>query len=148
MGEYHDLYLKSDILLLADVFEKFREASKVNYGLDPTHYLTSPGLAWDAMLLITGINLDLITDIDMQLFIERGMRGGISYIAHRHAVANNKYMENYNESEESSYISDLDANSLYGWAMSKPLPYGDFRWVEPKYYVVKKKVLDISMKLI
>ena len=104
MGEYHDLYLKSDILLLADVFENFREASKVNYGLDPTHYLTSPGLAWDAMLRMTGINLDLITDIDMQLFIERGMRGGISYIAHRHAVANNKYMENYNESEESSYI--------------------------------------------
>ena len=119
MGEYHDLYLKSDILLLADVFENFREASKVNYGLDPTHYLTSPGLAWDAMLRMTGINLDLITDIDMQLFIERGMRGGISYIAHRHAVANNKYMENYNESEESSYISDLDANNLYGWAFFK-----------------------------
>ena len=128
MGEYHDLYLKSDLLLLADVFENFREASKANYGLDPTHYLTSPGLAWDAMLKMTKINLDLITDIDMQLYIEKGMRGGISYIAHRHVVANNKYMENYNEREESRYIMYLDANNL--WAMSKPLPYGNFKWVE------------------
>ena len=96
MGEYHDLYLKSDVVLLADVFENFREAFQANYRLDLCHYVTSPGLAWDAMLRMTGINLDLITDIDMQLFIEKGMRGGISYIAHLHAVANNKYMENYN----------------------------------------------------
>ena len=107
--------------------------------LDPPHYVTSPGLAWDAMLKMTKNNLDLITDIDMQLFIEKGMRGGISYIVHRHAKANNKYMKNYNEGEESSYIMYLDANNLYGWAMSKPLPYKNFKWVEPKYYGKKKQ---------
>ena len=129
MGEYHDLYLKSDILLLADVFENFRETCLINYKLETCHYVTSPGLAWDAMLKKTKLSLELLTDIDMQLFIEKGMRGGISYIAHRHAKANNKYMKNYNEGEESSYIMYLDPNNLYGWAMSKLLPYGNFRWV-------------------
>ena len=81
MGEYHDLYLKCDILLLADVFENFRKTCLTYYGLDPLHYVTSPGLAWDAMFKMTKMNLDLITDIDMQLFIEKGMRGGISYIS-------------------------------------------------------------------
>ena len=95
MGEYHDLYLKSDILLLADVFQNFRNTCLTYYGVDPPHYVSSPGLAWDAMLKMTKINLDLITDIDMQLFIKKGMRGGISYIAHRCAEANNQYMKNY-----------------------------------------------------
>ena len=139
MGEYHDLYLKSEILLLADVYENFRETCLANYGLDPPHYVTYPGLSWDAMLKMTGINLDLITDIDQLLFIERGRRGGISYIAHRHARSNNKYMKNYNPEEESSYIMYLDANNLYGWGMSRPLPYGNFRWPEPKYYAEKEK---------
>ena len=94
MGEYHDLYLKSDILLLTDVFENFRKTCLTYYGLDPLHFVSSPGLAWDAMLKMTKINLDLITDIDMQLFIKKGMRGGISYIAHRHAEGNNQYMKN------------------------------------------------------
>ena len=129
MGEYHDLYLKSDILLLTDVFENFRKTCLTYYGLDPLHYVTSPGLAWDAMLKMTKINLDLITDIDMQLFIEKGMRGGISYIAHRYAQANNKYMKNYDPSKVSCYIPYLDANNLYGWAMSQPLPYRNFKWI-------------------
>ena len=106
----------------------------LNYGLDPCHYISTPGLSWDAMLRMTGINLELITDIDQQLFIERGMRGGISYIAHRHARANNPYMEFYNPEDEKSYIIYLDANNLYGWAMSRPLPYRNFKWVEPKYH--------------
>ena len=110
-----------------------------NYGLDPAHYLTSPGLAWDAMLKMTGISLELITDIDMLLLIEKRMRGGISYIAHRHAKANNKYMENYNKGEQSRYIMYLDANNLYVWAMPKPLPCKNFRWVEPKYYGNNKR---------
>ena len=131
MGEYHDLYLKTDILLLTDVFENFRKTCLTYYKLDPLHYITSPGLAWDAMLKMTGINLELITDINMQLFIEKGLRGGISYIAHRHAEANNKYTHNYDPDKQSSYISYLDANNLYGWAMSKPLPYGKFKWVYP-----------------
>ena len=139
MGEYHDLYLKTDILLLVDVFENFRKTCLTYYGLDPLHYITSPGLAWDAMLKMTGINLELITDVDMQLFIEKGLRGGISYIAHRHAEANNKYMKNYYLDILSSYIMYLDANNLYGWAMSQPLPYGNFKWVEANSVIPKRK---------
>ena len=116
----------TDILLLADVFENFRKTCLKYYRLDPAHYFSAPGLSWDAMLKMTRINLDLISDIDMQLFIEKGMRGGISYIAHRYAKGNNKYMNDYRESEESSYIIYLYANNLYGWAMSEPLPCKDF----------------------
>ena len=129
MGQYHDLYLKSDILLLADIFENFREINLTNSGLDPCHYVSSPGLSWDAMQKMTGVRLDLISDVDMQYFIEKGMRGGISTITHRYAVANNKYMKNYDPEAESSYILYLDANNLYGWAMSQKLPTGDFRWI-------------------
>ena len=116
MGQYHDLYLKSDVLLLADIFQNFREINLTNSGLDPAHYVSSPGLSWDAMLKMTNVKLDLISDVDMQNFIEKGMRGGISTITHRHAVANNKYMrkENYDPEKESSYIPYLDANNLYG----------------------------------
>ena len=129
MGQYHDLYLKSDVLLLADVFENFREQYLHIYGLDPAHYVSVPSSSWDAMLKMTGVSLDLLSDVDMLNFIERGMRGGISTITHRHAVANYKYMENYNPKEESSYIPYLDANNLYGWAMSQKLPTGDFHWI-------------------
>ena len=139
MGEYHDLYLKTDILLLTDVFENFRKACLANYGLDPLHYITSPGLAWDAMLKMTKINLELITDIDMQLFIERGMRGGISTIIHRYAKANNKYINNYDPNEVISYLMYLDANNLYGWAMSEPLPYRNFKWVDASDVIPKRK---------
>ena len=139
MGEYHDLYLKTDILLLTDVFENFRKTCLTYYKLDPLHYITSPGLAWDAMLKMTKINLELITDIDMQLFIEKGLRGGISYIAHRHAEANNKYTRNYDPDKPSSYIMYLDANNLYGWAMSQPLPYRNFKWVMADSVIPKRK---------
>ena len=97
MGEYHDLYLKSDILLLADVFENFRKTCLQYYKLDPCRYFTSPGLSWDAMLKMTDIKLELMTDIDMFQFIEKGMRGGISYIANRYGKANNKYIKTYDE---------------------------------------------------
>ena len=132
MGEYHDLYLKSDILLLADVFENFRKTCLQYYKLDPCHYLTSPGLSWDAMLKMTGIKLELMTDIDMFQFIEKGMRGGTSYIANRYGEANNKYMKTYDEKAPSKYIMYLDANNLYGWAMSQYLPNGGFRWMTEK----------------
>ena len=114
MGEYHDLYLKSDILLLADVFENFRRTCLEYYKLDPCHYFTSPGLSWDAMLKMTNIKLELMVDIDMFQFIERGMRGGISYIANRYSKANNKYMKNYNNQLPKKYIVYLDVNNLVG----------------------------------
>ena len=124
------LYLTSDILLLADVFHNFRMTCKKIYGLDPCHYITSPGLAWDAMLKMTKIELELMSDVDMNLFIEKGLRGGISYIANRYGKANNKYiMKEYDEKEPSKYIMYLDANNLYGWAMSKYLPTGGFKWL-------------------
>ena len=132
MGEYHNLYLKSDILLLADVFENFRKTCLQYYKLDPSHYFTSPGLSWDAMLKMTDIKLELMTDIDMFQFIEKGMRGGISYIANRYGKANNKYMREYDEKAPSKYIMYLDANNLYGWAMSQYLPTGGFKWLTEK----------------
>ena len=133
MGEYHDLYLFTDVLLLADVFENFRKTCLEYYKLDPCHYFTSPGLSWDAMLKMTNIKLELMTDIDMFQFIERGLRGGISYIANRYGKANNKYMKEYDEKAPSKYIMYLDANNLYGWAMSQYLPTGGFKWMAQKH---------------
>ena len=129
MGDYHDLYLVSDVLLLTDVFENFRKSCMQCYKLDPCHYFTSPGLSWDAMLKMTNVKLELMTDIDMFQFIEKGMRGGVSYIANRYGNANNKYMKEYDEKEPSKYIMYLDANNLYGWAMSQYLPTGNFKWM-------------------
>ena len=129
MGDYHDHYLKTDVLLLADVFEKFMKTCLDNYGLDPCHYFSSSGLNWDAMFKMTGIKLVLISDTDMHLFIKEGMRGDISYIAKRLSKTNNKYMKCYDRSEESKCIMYLDANNLYGWAMSQYLPYSEFKWL-------------------
>ena len=129
MGEYHDLYLKSDVLLLADVFENFRKTCMQYYELDPCHYFTSSGLSWDAMLKMTDIKLELITDVDMFQFIEKGMCGRVSYIANRYGKANNKYMKKYDKKAPSKYIMYLDANNLYGWAVSQYLPTGGFIWL-------------------
>ena len=132
MGDYHDLYLKTDVLLLADVFENFRRTCLQYYKLDPCHYFTSPGLSWDSMLKMTDIKLELMTDIDMFQFIEKGLRGGISYIANRYGKANNKYMEEYDDKAPSKYFMYLDANNLYSWAMSQYLPTGCFKWMKQK----------------
>jgi hypothetical protein len=130
MRNYHDLYLETDVLLLADVFENFRRTCMESYELDPAHYVSAPGLSWDAFLKRSGKEIELVSDMDTFQFFEKGMRGGTSYIGHRHSTANNKYMEEYNEDEESTYLMYLDANNLYGWAMSQPLPCGDFKWVK------------------
>ena len=130
-GEYHDLYVQCDTLLLADVFENFRNKCIEMYdGLDPAHFLSAPGLAWQACLKTTGVNLELLTDIDMLLMVEEGIRGGIRHAIHRYARASNKYMNNYDKSIEWSHIQYLDANNLYGWAMSQKLPVNGFKWVE------------------
>ena len=129
MGDYHYHYLKKDVLLLADVFEKFMDTCFKFYGVDTCHYLTSPGLSWDAMLKMTGMRLKKIMNIDMYLFIELGLRGGISYIAKRYAKANNKHMKSYDPKKPSKFITYLDMNNLNGWAMSSYFPYGGLKWV-------------------
>ena len=129
LGEYHDLYVQSDTLLLADVIENFRNMCMKVYELDPAHFLSLPGLVWQACLKKTNVKLELLTDYDMFLMVEKEIRGGICHSIHRYAKANNKYMKNYNKNEESSYIQYLDANNLYGWAMSQKLPANDFKWI-------------------
>ena len=129
LGDYHDLYLKTDVHLLADVFENFRRTALSTYKLDPAWYYTLPGYSWDALLKSTEVSLELITEPDMYLFIEKGLRGGISMVSHRHAQANNLQMENYDPSQPTSYLQYLDSNNLYGWAMSQPMPTRGFEWV-------------------
>lgn len=129
LGEYSDLYMQTDILLLADVFQNFRSTCYNIYGLDPAHYYTAPGLSFDAMLKYTKVEIELLTDIDMLLFIERGIRGGISQCSKRYVKANNRYMgERYDASKESNFLIYLDANNLYGHSMSQYLPLNNFRW--------------------
>lgn len=99
-----------------------------NFGLDPAHYVSSLSLSWDAMLKMTKVELDLIYNNKVQTFIESGLRGRISYIANRYAKANNPHMESYDPNKKTTYNIYLDKNNLYGWAMSQPLPYADFRW--------------------
>ena len=130
LGDYHDLYMQSDTLLLAAVFNNFRDMCIKEYELDPAHFLSLPGLAWQACLKKINIELELLTDYDMLLMVEEGIRGGIHHSIHRYAKANNKYMKNHNINEESSYIQYLDANNLYGWAMSKKLPVNGFKWLD------------------
>ena len=132
MGQYHDLYLESDNFLLSDVFENFRNTCLQYYKLGPCHYFTSPALSWDAMLKMTGIQLELMTDVNQFQFLEKDMRRGISYIAHRYGEENNKYMSKYDETKPSKYIMYLDANNLYGCAMSQYLPIGGFKWMTEK----------------
>lgn len=130
LGEYLDLYLKTDILLLADVFEQFRQSCHMTYKLDPAHYYTLPGYTWDAMLKYTKQNLMLLTDIDMYLFVERGIRGGLSQVcSKRRAHANNKYLNKYDSKKTTKYLMYYDMNNQYGWAMSQYLPYGGFQWI-------------------
>ena len=130
LGDYHDLYVRSDTLLLADVFENFRNACLSNYELDPTHFVSLPGLAWHACLKKTNVELELITDYDMLLMIEDGIRGGICHAIQRYAKANNKYMKDYDKNKESSYIQYLDANNLYGMAMTEKLPVKGYKWMD------------------
>ena len=129
LGDYHDLYVRSNTLLLADIFENFRHACLNNYELDPAHFVSLPGLAWLACLKKINVELELITDYDMLLMIEDGIRGGIYHAIQRYAKANNKYMNDYNKNKESSYIQLLDTNNLYGMAMSEKLPIKGFKWM-------------------
>ena len=130
MQDYHDLYLKADVLLLADVFEKFRSVCMENYGLDPAHYVSAPHLSWDAMLKSTECKLELLSDPEMYRLLESGLRGGVAMVSKRFAKANNSRLANYDPTKPDVHLMYWDANNLYGWAMSQPLPEGKFRWLE------------------
>ena len=152
LEDCHNLYNRVDVLLLADVFENFRDICIKNYKLDPAHYYTAPGLAWDAALKVTEVKLELLSDIDMLLIVEKGIRGGVSMISNRYGKANNKYMgDRFVASELSKYIACLDANNLYGWAMSKPLPTHGFKWIkmsELETWELHSCILEVDLEYI
>jgi len=124
--EYSDLYLKTDVLLLADIFENFLDIYLKSYGLDLAHYYTLPGFMWNVMLKHTRVNFELLTDIDMVMFIERDIRSDLSQCSNRYARANNKYIKTYDPSKPSSYLMYFDVNNLYVWVVCQPLPTPDF----------------------
>ena len=128
--------------MLADVFENFRDKSIEMYELDPAHFLSAQGFAWQACFKKTKIKLELLADIDMLLIVEKGIRGRICQAIHRHANVNNKYMKNYDKDITSSYLAYLDANNLYGWAMSQKLLVNGFKWVE------KSRLLRLNERFI
>ena len=128
LGEYHDFYVQSVTLLLSDAFETFHKTGFKEYKLDPIYFVSTPGLSLEACLKLSKVKLELLTDLDMLLMFEKGIRGGISQAIHKYAKSNNKYMKSYNKNVISSYLQYQDANNLYGWAMSKKLPIGNFKW--------------------
>ena len=131
LGEYHDLYLKTDVLLLAEIFESFRQMACQYYQLDPCHFYSLPGLAWNAMLKMTRIELELLMDVDIYLYLEKNLKGGVAQISNRHAAANNPQVAGqYDASRPTTYILYTDCNNLYGTAMSQSLPYAGFRWLD------------------
>ena len=130
IGEYHDLYVQTDTLFLADVFEKFRNMCLEIYKLDPAKLLSGPGLAQQAALKKTKVKVDLLTDTDILLLVKKGIRRGICHSIYRYVKANNKYMKNYNENKESSYLQYWDVNNLYGRAMLRKLPVNKFEWIK------------------
>ena len=130
MKDYHTLYNLSDVLLLADIYENFRSICMNHYGLDPVWYFSAPGLDWNATLKITKVQIELLSDLDLLLMIESGIRGGIATISHHRVKANNECMgTEFDHAEEYKFILYLDANNLYGWAMSKQLPTSGFKWM-------------------
>ena len=130
LGQYHDLYVQSDTALLADVFENFRDKCLDIDKLDPAYFLSAPGLSWQSGLKMTGQTLELLTDENMLLLFEKGIRGGICEAITKYKKANNKYMKNYDNTKASSYLMYVDANNLNGYAMSKKLRTGDFQRIK------------------
>ena len=134
--------------MLADVFEKFREKCIEIYDLDPSYFFSAPGLAWQACLKKTSVKLELLTDYQMLLMVEAGIRGGMCQSTPRYAKANNKYMKNYDKKIESSYLTYLDANNLYGWAMSKKLPVNGFMWYNSYLSDFTEVFIKNTMKIV
>ena len=130
LGKYHNLYVSSDTALLADVFENFRDKCLAIDKLDPAYSLSAPALSWHSPLKLTGQTLELLTDKNMLLLFENGICGSVRNATSKDAKANNKYIKNCDSSKENSYLMYVEANNLYGYAMSKKLPIGDFKWIE------------------
>ena len=143
MKDYHDLYLKGGVLLLA-VFEKYRNNNLKNYGLCPSDHLVAPGLSWDAVFKITKIEVELIPDPDMYMFFEKGTRSKISYVLNNYRKANNKYLESYDWKQESKHIIYLDENNLYGYKNSKFYPTSGFKRIGPKEFDLNKYTSNSS----
>ena len=127
LGEYHDLYVQLDTALLADVLESFRDKCLEIYKLDPVYFLNAPGLTWRSCLKKTQVKLELLTDNNMLMMFEKGIRGGMCQATYRYAKANNKYIKNYDKNKKSSFLMYIDANNLYGWEISKKLPVEGFK---------------------
>ena len=120
LGEYHNLYLKTDVILLSNILKAFKNTNLNHYKLDPAHFHTLLGLAWQACLKKTKIRLELLTNPDMLIMFERSIKGGITQAVHQYASANNNYMgKKFNPKKESSFLQYLDMNNQYGWAMSQ-----------------------------
>ena len=142
--DFHDHYLKKDVLLLVDTFEKFIYFTCLKYyGLDPCHYFRAPGLLWDAMLKMTKVKLEKISDPDKYIFVEQGMRGRVCYINKRYSKANSEYCQDYDKEKPKKYILYLDMNNLYGHAMSQYLPYADFK-CDKNINKIKQKLMNIK----
>lgn len=129
MGDYTDLYLKTDVLILSDIFEKFRKTCKQHYQLDPAHFITAPQLSFDAMMIHTGVKLELLNDLSMIRMIQSGIRGGIVMCSHRYVKANHKFVLDYDPSQQDSHIVYIDCNNLYGHSMCQSLPESNFRFL-------------------
>ena len=146
LREYHDLYVQSDTSLLADVFENFRNMYLNIYELDRAKFHSAPGLAWKVALKKTKVKLDLLTDIDMLLIVAQGIRGGICHSIYQYAEANNKYMKDYDNNKESSYIQYWDVNNLHGWAMSQKLPINNFEWIKDTFQFTEDFIKNYNEK--
>ena len=141
--DYQNLYFQLDTLLLADCFENVRDTCLKNYQLDPCYFVSTPGLALEACLKQTGVEIELMRDINMILLNEEGIRGGITQAIRKYASANNKYMKKYNPNQKSSFLMYLDANNLYRWAMCRKLPLNNFKWIDnPNDYFTNKTILE------
>ena len=129
LGDYHDIYLKTDVLLHADIFEKFRNLCLKVYTLDPSHVYSAPNLSWESMLISTNLKLRLLQDVDMLLFFERGIRGGINGVDElRHFTANNPHLISFDPNEKTTFGTFFDVTSLYAGTMQKMMPLGKYKW--------------------
>src|SRR5690606_13083739 len=146
LKDYTHLYLKCDTLLLADIISQFRNLAIKDYGLDPSHYYTLSGYTWDCAFKYSKVRLQLFNNeqLDMLLFIENNIRGGISSIMKRYSEANNIYMENYDKNKENIYILPVDANNLYGGCLQMKLPHSDFKWENIKEYYLNDNEINVE----